>query len=185
MQRRSHEEAGPGRRGCPAPAHLDRLRVRLQGRQAGPERCGEEIAKNIADSFSSGTSGTLTKAESTCFANDFVSSAGVKGLEDAKLIDDKGELNQADAKFTEALAGQFADAFLGCVDYQKRQAEEIAKADTKVDAVKLADCLSNKMPEAEVKKLIVASYTQAKESTTLLQDAQKALETCKKSATKK
>lgn len=144
-----------------------------------------KVAKNIADSFSSESAGALTAQESKCFADDFVDTVGVKKLKSSKLVDDKGELNQTDAKFDTELAEQFADSFLGCVEYQKRQAEEIAKADTKIDKAKLEKCLDEEMPESYVKKLIVASYTQTEDSATLLQESTKKLDTCKTNATAK
>lgn len=145
----------------------------------------KEVAKNIADSFSTGASGSLTADEATCFADQFVDEVGLEKLESSKLIDDKGKLNQQDAKFDKELATDFAESFLGCVDYQKKQAEVIAGTDPKIDAAKLEACLAKAMPEDYVTKLIVASYTQTTESAALLQESTKKLETCKTSSTAK
>ncbi len=152
-----------------------------------PKLAGEEkkVAANIAKTFSSESSGALTTTEADCFANGFVDKVGVEKLKKAKLITAKGELNQSGAKFDDEISGKFADAFLGCVDYQKRQAEEIAKADAKVDEAKLQACLEKDMPESYVRKLIVASQTQSADSAKLVEESTKKLTTCKTQATKK
>jgi hypothetical protein len=152
-----------------------------------PKLTAEEkkIAANIAKSFSADSSGALNAAEAKCFADDFVGTVGAKKLKAAKLIDAKGALNQSEAKFDKALATDFAESFLGCVDYQKKQAQVIAKSDAKIDAAKLEACLAKEMPESYVTKLIVSSYTQTTESTTLLNESTKKLESCKTEATAK
>src|SRR5215208_5030790 len=93
----------------------------------------KDVAANIGKAFRDQSSGALTKTESTCFAESFVDKVGLKKLESSKLIDADGELNQSSASFDTDISGKFADAFLGCVDYTKRQAEEIAKTDKKID----------------------------------------------------
>jgi hypothetical protein len=145
----------------------------------------KKVAGNIAESFSKQSSGALSSTEATCFADAFVKKAGVPKLKSAGLITASGELDQQNAKFDTELAGQFADAFLGCVNYQARQAEEIAKSDAKVDRAKLESCLDKQMPESFVKELIVASYTQTSNSNKLLSDSTKKLQDCKTAATKK
>ncbi|MGO4257177.1 hypothetical protein [Marmoricola sp. RAF53] len=145
----------------------------------------KKVAANISKTFSNESSGALTAKEADCFADGFVEKVGVKKLKAAKLINEKGELNQTGAKFDDEISGKFADAFLGCVDYQKRQAEEIAKADKKVDAVKLQACLEKEMPESYVKKLIVASQTQSADGAKLVEESTKKLSGCKTQATAK
>jgi hypothetical protein len=143
------------------------------------------VSATIADAFSEGASGQLSKKESTCFADAFVADAGLKDLEAANLIDDKGALNQTGAKFDADLSGKFADAFLGCVDYHKRQAEDLAKADKKIDAGKLEACLEDEMPNSYVKKLIVASQVQSSDAVKLGEESNKKLTDCKTDATAK
>lgn len=145
----------------------------------------KKVAANIAKSFTAESSGALSTKESTCFADDFVGKVGVPKLKAAKLIDANGQLNQASAKFDTTLATQFAQSFLGCVDYQKRQAQVIASADPKVDATKLEACLKTAMPKDYVTKLIVASYTQSSTTTSLISDSTKKLQDCKTKATSK
>jgi hypothetical protein len=149
----------------------------------GPEE--KKVATNIAKSFAADSSGALTAAESQCFANAFVGAAGLAKLKSAKLIDASDQLTQASAKFDTKLATQFANAFLGCVDYQKKQAQVIAAADKKVNAAKLEACLSQSMPESYVSKLIVATYTQTSNSAALITESNQKLETCRTQATSK
>lgn len=157
-------------------------------KKAAPELSKEEkaVAAKIADTFSSAdTGGTLSTKEAKCFADGFVDKVGLEKLEESKLITADGEVNQSAATFDKALSEKFADAFLACVEYQKRQAEEIAKADTSVDAEKLGDCLEKELPTSFVKKLIVASQTQSSDSAKLTEEATKKLSECKTDATKK
>ena len=93
-----------------------------------------KVAGNIAKLFASQSSGALTSKESRCFANRFVDKVGLAKLKKKKLITADGQLNQSGTStFDKATSEQFADAFLACVPYQKRQAEQIAKADKTVD----------------------------------------------------
>lgn len=145
----------------------------------------KKVAANIAKSFSTSASGALSTKEADCFATAFVAAVGVKKLTSAKLITEAGELNPTGAQFDKDISGKFADAFLGCVAYQERQAKEIAKADAKVDAKKLQACLEKEMPESYVKKLIIASQTQEKDGEKLVEESNKKLTGCKTEATKK
>lgn len=145
----------------------------------------KKVATNIAKTFRQQSSDALTAKESTCFAESFVDKVGLKKLESAKLITADGQLNQAGPSIDKSMSGEFADAFLGCVDYQKRQAEQIAKADKTVDEAKLKSCLSEEMPESYVRKLIIASQTQFAESAKLVEESTKKLTECKTKATKK
>lgn len=156
------------------------------GKKAKPDLNTEEtkVAKTLATSFSAGSQ-ALTKTEATCFADEFVKSAGVQKLKDAKLITAKGELDQSNATWDKPLATEFAEAFLGCVSYQEKQAEVIAKTNPKIDQNKLQACLEKQMPESYVTKLIVAGYTASTDSAKLLQQSQQKLTTCEKQATAK
>lgn len=155
--------------------------------KAKPQLSTEEqkAADNISKTFESQSNGSLTKTEASCFATNFVDKVGLDKLKAAKLITADDQMNQTGETFTAEISGKFADAFLGCVDYTKRQAEQIAKADSTIDQATLETCLKTAMPTDYVKKLIVASQTQASDSTTLTADAAKKLTDCKASATKK
>ena len=139
----------------------------------------------LEKAFTSSSSGALTAKEARCVATDFVSGVGVKKLRAAGLITASGEVNTTSApKFDSKTSRSFADALLGCVDYQKRLADETAKSDTAVDAAKYETCLDKKLPNSFVKKLLVASQTQSKDATTLGQQATKAMTDCKADAKK-
>ena len=118
-------------------------------------------------------------------ATNFVDTAGLSKLKSSKLLTDADEVNTASApEFDAATAGKFDEAFLGCVDFQKRQAEEIAKVDKTVDAGKLAACLEDKPPDSLVKKMLVASQTGSSDGAALGEQANKAMTDCKASAKK-
>lgn len=145
----------------------------------------KKVAANISKSFSTSAAGAMSTKEADCFATDFVGAVGLKELTSAKLITEAGELNPSGAQFNTDISGKFADAFLGCVQYQKRQAAEIAQADAKIDAKKLEACLDREMPESYVKKLIIASQTQPTDSAKLVEESTKKLTACKTGATSK
>jgi hypothetical protein len=143
-------------------------------------------AANISKAFTAQTTGALSTKEGDCFAEHFVDSAGLTKLKASKLLTDTGEVNASSSPTFDAdLAGKFADSFLGCVDYAKRQAQDIAKSDTTVDADKLESCLRKEMPNSYIKKLIVASQTQSGEATKLGEDSNTKLTDCKLQAAKK
>ncbi|HEY0903938.1 MAG TPA: hypothetical protein VGE14_08625 [Marmoricola sp.] len=143
------------------------------------------VAGNVAKAFSEGSTGQLTKKESTCFAETFVDDAGLEDLKAAKLVDEDGQLNQTGATFDEDLSGKFADAFLGCVDYHERQAADLAEADPKIDEEQLQACLEKEMPNSYVRKLIVASQVQSADAVKLGEESNKKLTDCKDGATAK
>lgn len=145
----------------------------------------QAVATTIAKAFTAQSSGQLTATEATCFSRSFVDKVGLAKLKSAKLITADGKLNQSGATFDAEISGKFADAFLSCVDYQKRQAEELAKSDKTLDEKLLESCLREQMPNSYVKKLIVASQTQAADSTQLGEESNTKLTTCKTKAAKK
>ncbi len=145
----------------------------------------KKVVKTVAESFSQQAAGALDEKEANCFATKFVSAVGVSKMEEAKMITAEGTLNQEGVTFDEDISGKFADAFLGCVDYQARQAQEIAKTDAKIDETALRDCLEDKMPDSFVHDLIVAAQVQSEDSSKLVEKSTKTLTQCKKAASKK
>jgi hypothetical protein len=140
---------------------------------------------NLAKAFTESTTGALTTTEAKCVATDFVDKVGLTKLKSANLLNDKGEVNTASSpNFDTDTAGKFADALLGCVDYQKRLAEETAKTDKTIDAAKFEDCLKEKLPDSLVKKMLIASETNASNSAEVGQEGNKAMTDCKAAATK-
>ena len=81
-------------------------------------------------------------------------------------------------------SGKFADALLGCVDYQKRLADDTAKSTPGLDAAKFEACLEKKLPDSLVKKMLVAQQTQSKDAATIGEQGTKAMTACKADATK-
>jgi hypothetical protein len=141
---------------------------------------------SLEKAFTQSASGGLSTTEAKCVATDFVDKAGLAKLKAAKLIDDKGQVNTTSAPtFDASTSGKFADALLGCVDYQKRLASETAKSDTTIDAAKFEACLKDKMPDSLVKKMLVASQTNASNSAQVGEQGTKAMTDCKAAAKKK
>lgn len=142
-------------------------------------------AASLEKAFTSSSTGALTTKEAGCVATDFVGSTGLAKLRSAKLLTADGKVDTAGTpSFDAETSGKFADALLGCVDYQKRLATETAKADPTVDQAKLAACLEKKLPDALVKKVLVASQTQAKDAASLNEQGTKAMTDCRTEAKK-
>lgn len=141
--------------------------------------------KTVTKAFKASTSGVLSDDDVTCFASKFVKSAGVKRLLSAQVITDAGEFNTSGAQLDTKTSGNYADAFLGCVDYQKVQAEQVAKNDKTIDADKLEACFKKNMPISDIKALIVANQTQSPEAETLNAASDKKASACAKGAKKK
>jgi len=141
--------------------------------------------KTVTAAFTSSTQGVLESKDVDCFATKFVKTAGVKRLLSAQIITDTGEFNTAGADLDKATSTNYADAFLGCVDYQKLQAEQVAKSDKTIDEAKLEACFRENMPTKDIKALIVANQTQSADATTLNADSDKKAKACAKEATKK
>lgn len=140
---------------------------------------------NLEKVFTSSTTGALTAKEANCVATDFVDKVGLKKLKSTKLLTETNEVNTTGSPQLDAdTAGKFADALLGCVNYQQRLAEETAKTDKTIDEKKFASCLEDKLPDSLVKKMLVASQTNASDSATIGEQGNKAMTDCKTEAKK-
>jgi len=140
--------------------------------------------KTVTKAFSASTTGVLDDSDVKCFADKFVKGAGVKRLLSSQVITDTGEFNTAGAVLDKETSGEYADAFLGCVDYQKVQAEQVAKSDKTIDAAKLEACFKQTMPIADIKELIVANQTSAANAATLNAASDKKASDCAKKSKK-
>jgi hypothetical protein len=140
---------------------------------------------SLEKAFTSSTTGAMTTTEARCVATHFVDSTGLTKLKSAKLLTDTNEVNTAGSPvFDTATSGKFADALLGCLDYQKKLATETAKTDTTIDADKFESCLRDKLPDSLVKKLLVASQTNSSDSAEVGAEGNKAMTDCKAAAKK-
>jgi hypothetical protein len=140
---------------------------------------------SLEKTFTSSSTGALTTTEAKCVATKFVSTVGVKKLKAAKLLDKDNKVNTTTSPaFDASTSGKFADALLGCVDYQKRLADETVKSDPTIDAAKFEKCQQDKLPDSLVKKMLVASQTQSKDAATIGQQGTKAMTDCKASSKK-
>jgi hypothetical protein len=135
---------------------------------------------NLEKAFTESTTGGLSTTEAKCVATDFVDKVGLTKLKSAKLLTEKDEVNTTSSpKFDADTSGKFADALLGCVDYQKRLATETAKTDTTIDAAKFEACLKKKLPDSLVKKMLVASQTNSSDSEAIGKQGTDAMSACK------
>lgn len=148
-------------------------------------KADKAVLKNVTAAFSASSAGVLAASDVNCFSKKFVDKVGLSGLMAAQVVTDTGEFNQNGASLDATTSGAYADAFLGCVNYQKIQADAVAKANPKIDATKLAACLSAAMPTDYVRKLIVANQTQSAEASTLNTESNAKAATCTKAATSK
>jgi hypothetical protein len=140
---------------------------------------------SLEKAFTESTTGALTTKEARCVATDFVDTVGIAKLKSSKLLTETGEVNTAGSPtFDKDTAGKFADALLGCVEYQKRLAEETVKADDTIDAAKFEDCLDEKLPDSLVKKMLVASQTSSSDAAEVGEQGNKAMTDCKAAAKK-
>jgi hypothetical protein len=140
---------------------------------------------NLEKAFTESTTGALSTTEAKCVATDFVDKVGLTKLKAADLLTDTYEVNTAGSpKFDATTSGRFADALLGCVDYQKKLATETAKSDKTIDAAKFESCLRDKLPDSLVKKMLVASQTNASDSAEIGAEGNQAMTDCKTTATK-
>jgi hypothetical protein len=141
---------------------------------------------NLEKAFTESTTGALGTTEAKCVATRFVDSVGLAKLKSAKLLTSSLEVNNSGAtSFDASTSGKFADALLGCVDYQKKLATETAKTDKTVDAKKFESCLRDKLPDSLVKKMLVASQTNASDAAEVGAEGNKAMTDCKTAATRK
>jgi hypothetical protein len=150
----------------------------------GEKKALKAFEKTVTKAFTASTTGVLASKDVTCFASKFVKAAGVKRLLSSQVITDTGSFNTAGATLDKPTSSSYADAFLGCVDYQKVQAEQVAKNDKTIDADKLEACFKRTMPIADIKNLIVANQTQAAEATALNAASDKKAAACAKESKK-
>lgn len=138
---------------------------------------------SLEKAFTSSTSGALTSKEASCVATRFVGAVGLAKLKSAKLITSANQVDTSSTPtFDTETSGKFADALLGCVDYQKRLAEETVKSDPSIDQAKFQACLDKNLPDSLVKKMLVAQQTQSKDAATVGQQGSKAMTDCKAEA---
>jgi hypothetical protein len=142
-------------------------------------------AASLKKAFTDSTTGALSSTEAGCVATKFVDTVGLAKLKSSKLLTDANQVDTASTpQFDADTAGKFADALLGCMDYQQRLADETAKTDKTVDAAKFGACLDDKLPDSLVKKMLVASQTGSSDGAALGEQANKAMTDCKASSKK-
>ncbi|MCW2855365.1 MAG: hypothetical protein JWR52_980 [Marmoricola sp.] len=141
------------------------------------------VLANVTKAFTASSAGVLEPTSVMCFSKKFVDTLGVPGLMASQIVTDAGEFNTQGSILDAHTSGAYADAFLGCVNYQQLQAEAVAKSNPKIDAVKLEACLTTAMPTAYVRALIVANQTQSPDAATLNNESNAKAAACAKQAT--
>jgi hypothetical protein len=149
----------------------------------GEQKIADNIAKELTRSEDGG--GSLAKKDAECFADKFVGSAGKAELEKAKLIDSEGNVQGQGAKFDKGLSEKYADAYVGCVDFQKEVARSFAESNPAIDEQALADCLDDELSDSLVKKVIVDTRSPDTADSKDVKDANQKVADCQKSATGK
>jgi hypothetical protein len=140
---------------------------------------------SMEKAFTSSTTGALTSKEASCVSTRFVHTVGLAKLKSAKLLTASNEIDTTSTPtFDTDTSGKFADALLGCVDYQKRLAADTAKSTPNLDEAKLEACLEKNLPDSLVKKMLIAQQTQSKDAATISEQGTKAMTDCKADATK-
>ena len=143
-------------------------------------------ATSLEKAFTSSSNGALTTKEATCVSTRFVETAGLTKLKAANLLTASNQVNTSGTpKFDTDTSGKFADALLGCVDYQKRLADETAKTEPGLDKAKFEACLQKNLSDALVKKMLVAQQTQSQDAATIGQQGTKVMTDCKAGAATK
>jgi hypothetical protein len=140
---------------------------------------------SLEKAFTTSTTGALTSKEASCVATKFVDTVGLAKLKSTKLLTASNQVDTTSTPTFDAdTSGKFADALLGCVDYQKRLAAETAKSDPGLDEAKFEACLQKNLPDSLVKKMLVAQQTQSKDAAAIGEQGTKAMTDCKAEATK-
>ncbi|HET8559859.1 MAG TPA: hypothetical protein VFL69_05030 [Marmoricola sp.] len=144
----------------------------------------QSVANHMSSYLAKNGNGSISKRDAQCISESWVRQSGVAKLKKSKVITSSGQVNtQNNTKITPSLAGDYADALLGCINYAKLQSQAVAKVNPKIDAQKMTDCFGKAMPKADEKKLLVSTMTGKPDQQLTQQNAQ-AIQTCQAKAQK-
>ena len=117
---------------------------------AAPKLSTEETAaaKKVSDGYLVDTDGA-TQVEADCVGAQMVKSLGVKRTNEIDWAAD-------DVNLTEAEAGKVYDGFAKCVDLKAEMVEAMVGEDL---SEKSAKCLAGELPDADIRKIMIASFT--------------------------
>ena len=150
-----------------------------------PSRTEAQVIEDLSNYFSS-SSTALAPSDSTCIATALVTKTGIKALTTAGILDKDGKVNPAGGvTFTPELAGTYADAFLGCVNYAVLAAKNFVKSNPKLSLPKLTACLKKQLPNTFMRRVIVASQSADAATNKDLAAANKRIKNCQKTSKKK
>lgn len=142
---------------------------------AAPGDVQATAVESLRDAFANATS-DLAESEINCLVDGFVQRVGLSELQSHDLIDSTGHLGAGE--FDARLAGQFADSYLDCVDYPRKQADLIKSIDPSVAVKPLRNCLNRQLPRKFVRRLIVASQLGIPAASTLQEESQARIRQC-------
>jgi len=144
----------------------------------------QKAANTMSAYLAKNGNGSISKKDAQCIAEHWVGRSGIAKLQKSKVLTGKGTVNtSSNTKITPSLAGDYADALLGCIDYASLQSQAVAKVNPKVDAKKMADCFGNAMPKVDEKKLLVSTMTGSPDQQLASKNAE-AIKTCQAKAQK-
>ncbi len=151
-----------------------------QGLSSSEQKAADTMSSYLAKNGK----GSISKKDAQCIAEGWVGRSGVDKLKKSKVLTGSGQVNTASTtKITPALASNYADALLDCIDYATLQSQAVAKVNPAVDAKKMAGCFAKAMPKADEKKLLVSTMTNNPDQQLTAKNAQ-AIQTCQQKAQK-
>ncbi|HEV8296477.1 MAG TPA: hypothetical protein VGQ20_04245 [Acidimicrobiales bacterium] len=124
------------------------------GGSTAPVVSGEEkeAADEIAASFrdeDNGFGSEVTDAQAACVGAKLVKAFGVRRVREMKLESDEPDMTEAEAE-------KAADAVVDCVDLRQAFAQGMAEGGE--ISQKSADCLANKLSNADIKQMLVSTF---------------------------
>jgi hypothetical protein len=144
----------------------------------------QRVADAMSRYLTTHGNGTVSRKDARCIAEGWVRRTGVAKLKQSKVLTSSGTVNtQSRTRITPALAGDYADALLDCVDYAGLQARAIARQDPKIDAGKMTACFRSAMPKAAERQLLVSTMTGKADQQVTTRNA-RAVQTCQAKARK-
>lgn len=144
----------------------------------------QKVANTMSRYLTQNGKGNISHRDAQCISEHWVRSSGVPKLKQSNVLTADGQVNTGShTKITPSLAGDYADALLGCINYPRMQSQAVAKVNPKVDASRMAACFAKAMPEAQEKKLLVSTMTGNPDQQLAQQNA-RAIQTCQAKAQK-
>lgn len=118
----------------------------------------QRAAASIAAYYHSAARG-VPSTQVTCFANALVAKVGVDELRRAGILNSDDTANTSVARYPPAVAQEFADAYLGCVDYAASLAARFGSQVRNLNSDTLTACLRREVTRADYRVVLIDSVT--------------------------